>query len=96
MNEQQLEILQDIFEIPTTGQGIVVLFKPNYASKTLTEIGRTTSMPFMEALDYYSETPNPASQLLRFANREEQEKVEKELMENVQNRKWLDDLFDCI
>lgn len=76
--------------------GVVVLFEPNYKNKTVKEIRRSNKLPFMTALDVYANAPNPASQLLRFYNQEEYEKVDQELKSNTNNPEWLNDLFDQI
>lgn len=76
--------------------GRVVCFEPNYETKTLLEIGRTAIMPFFDALNAYSEIPNPASQLLRWTTDEERKVAEAELQKNINDREWLDELFDCI
>lgn len=77
-------------------KGIVVFYEPDYATKSIKEIGRTPEMPFFTALDYYAETPNPASQLIRYDNIFEKKLVLAELETAINNREWLDQLFECI
>lgn len=93
---------QDVFEALFTPQeqeikfGQVVCFKPNYETKTLLEIGRTVALPFFDALNAYSEIPNPASQLLRWTTDEEKKAAEDELQKNLKDPDWLEELFNCI
>lgn len=76
--------------------GQVVLFRANHESKTVTETGRTSILPFMDALNAYSEIPNPASQLIQWTTEEEHRAAEAALQANIVNRDWLDELFECI
>lgn len=77
-------------------KGIVVFYVTEYPGNTIKEIGRTEQMPFFQALDVYAETPNPASQIVRFDNIFEKKLVLKQLEEAINNREWLDQLFECI
>lgn len=77
----------------------IVVFYEDYIFKGiryLKEVGRTGAMPLHMALTVYSETPNPASQLLRFNNEQERKEVEEELEINIKDPKWLKQLFECI
>lgn len=76
--------------------GLVIFYKPNYTNKTITEIGRTPELPFSRAIDIYSETPNPASQLLQWTSNEEKEQVLTQHQLDINNKEWLEYLFDCI
>lgn len=76
--------------------GIVVFYEPDYATKTLKEIGRTEPKPFNIALNIYAETPNPPSQIYSYETEEEREESEALLQKNIVDREWLDDLFEQI
>lgn len=95
MNEEIYELLCGN-EQPRAKFGIVVFYKINREDQTLIETGRTSKLSFSQAIDIYSETPNPASQIIEFTTEEEQAKVEAELTKNVNDREWLDQLFQCI
>lgn len=93
---------QEIFETIFSPQeqeikfGQVVCFSANHVNKTITETGRTSVMPFFDALNAYSEIPNPASQLLRWSTEEERTAAEAELQKNIKDPEWLEQLFECI
>lgn len=76
--------------------GIVVFYEPDYTTKTLKEIGRTEVKPFDIALDIFSETPNPPSQIYSFKTEEEREAGEAQLQKNIVDREWLEELFEQI
>lgn len=76
--------------------GIVIFYQPNYKSQTITESGRTKELPFSQAIDIYSNTPNPASQLLQWTTPEEKEQVLAQHAKDIINPEWLEQLFDCI
>lgn len=80
----------------TDTHGIVVFYEPNYDTKTIKEIGRTNALTVYEALDYYANTPNPASQIITFNGDLEQVLQESELAKNITDREWLDGLFEQI
>lgn len=77
-------------------KGQVIFYKPDYVTKTLTEIGRTKTLPFAQALMLYAETPNPASQIISFETEGERRIAEARLQQNIVDREWLDDLFEQI
>ncbi len=76
--------------------GCVVFYKPNYETKTILEIGRTTIMPYGVALNCYCETPNPASQLVKGESIADVQIELLKLEQLVTKRKWLNALFDSI
>jgi hypothetical protein len=76
--------------------GIVIFYQPNRAAKTITEIGRTPELPFSQAIDIYSETPNPASQLLQWTTEDEKAAVLAQHALDIKDPEWLEYLFDCI
>lgn len=92
MNQEIAELLG----IKNDTIGLVIFYKPNYGNKTITEIGRTPELPFSKAIDIYSETPNPASQLLQWTTEEEKIKVLQQHEKDIKNPEWLEYLFDCI
>lgn len=53
-------------------------------------------MPFFDALNAYSEIPNPASQLLRWSTEEERASAEAQLQKDINDPEWLEQLFECI
>jgi hypothetical protein len=73
-----------------------VFFYEICAGDTLKPMGSTDKMPFYDAIDIYANTHNPASQILSFWSEEDYVRVKQELEYNVQDRKWLDELFECI
>lgn len=76
--------------------GIVVFYEPDYKTNTIKEIGRTITMDIWLALDVYANTPNPASQIITFNTKEEQEEQEALLQKNIVDPEWLSELFECI
>jgi hypothetical protein len=82
----------------TYTHAIVVFFDPDYSTATIKEIGRTPVLPFMDALNVYAETPNPASQMIEWDENEpgSREKSEAAFNRVIVDPKWLADLFECI
>lgn len=76
--------------------GIVVFYRIDEETRTIHEVNRTRPMPYFDAVQYYAEVPNPASQLIEFTTREERVQAEAELERNVKDRAWLDELFKYI
>lgn len=78
--------------------GIVIFYEPDYTNKTIKEIGRTPVLSYSDALYVYSETPNPASQLITWeSNSAEDRKQQEEIHnKNINDPEWLEDLFDQI
>lgn len=73
-----------------------VFFYEICKGETLKLIGCTDKMPFHIAIDIYANTPNPASQILRFFSEEDYERIRNKLEHDVTDRNWLDQLFECI
>lgn len=88
--------IADALDIKSDTKGMVIFYLPDYKLQTITEIGRTTEMPFHLAIDIYSETPNPASQLLQWTTDEEKDQVLAQHAIDIKNPEWLEQLFDCI
>jgi len=76
--------------------GLVVFYKANYNTGTIKEIMRTHPLLIREAVMIYSNTANPASQLLEFDTEEEKIIEENQLTLNITNKDWLEQLFNCI
>lgn len=92
------EIFEEIFtpEEREVKFGQVVCFETDRHTKTIKEIGRTSVLPFFDALNAYSEIPNPASQLLQWSTDEECVAAEAQLQKDINNPEWLEELFNCI
>lgn len=80
----------------TDTHGVVIFYDADYETKTIKEIGRTPVLEVWTAMEYYAETPNPASQIITFSSIDEQAEQEKQLQAHVNSRKWLNALFECI
>lgn len=76
--------------------GQVVFYEIVQNPKGLNEIGRSRVLPFSDAIEVYANVPNPASQLLEFDTQDEYEAADAELSKNINNPKWLKELFNCI
>lgn len=76
--------------------GIVVFYQIIGNPRGLREIRRTPTLPYSEALDVYANTPNPASQLVKFSNDAEREEVLAQLAKDIVDPEWLNELFNCI
>jgi len=76
--------------------GIVIFYDPNYTTQTIKEIGRTPVLDYMDALNIYAETPNPASQMVKGETEEELQLELTKLEQYVKNPYWLEMLFDSI
>lgn len=76
--------------------GIVIFYETNQEAKTITEIGRTKTLPYFDALTVYSETHNPASQLIKFETDKERRVESHNLSLRVKDKKWLESLFESI
>lgn len=76
--------------------GLVVLYDADYKKQTITEIGRTQDLPYYEALDFYAETPNPPSQIIKWSNPEERIEAILQLEKDIHDPKWLKELFEQI
>lgn len=90
MNE---EIIKPLF-------GIVVLFDVWRNERTyerrIVEIGRSTVLPYWQALDVYANTANPASQLIKFEDEVQQILAEAKLQADINDPEWLKHLFEQI
>lgn len=87
--------MREEYIITDETQGIVFFYE-TLPGNHLREITRTLDLPFYTALTIYSETPNPASQLVRFNTPEEREAVLKGLQDDVHNPEWREELFACL
>ncbi len=76
--------------------GVVVFYEPNYQEKTVKEIGRTSVLPYSDAMYVYAETANPASQIVKGETEEEIAEELKKLEALTKDAKWLEELFECI
>jgi hypothetical protein len=73
-----------------------VYFYNTTPENTLSFIAKTKVLPYIDALNIYAETPNPASQLIKGENEEELAKERAILNKNIVDPKWLSNLFECI
>lgn len=81
--------------ITPTRFGIVILYEPDYETKTIKEYARTAILSFQDAMEAYANIPNPASQILKWDTDEEMYQVFEQHMKDIKDRKWLDELFEC-
>lgn len=76
--------------------GRVVFLEYDEENRVFVEIGKTPVLSYRMALCIYSETPNPASQLIVGDGFGEiTEKYEK-LLKDMKDPIWVDELLNCI
>ena len=80
--------------------GVVVFYhvwrNETTGERRLGEIGRTDVLPYHQALHVYCETPNPASQMIKFEDVNQQVLEEARLQSNIRDPQWLKHLFEQI
>lgn len=90
--------IQDLLKPKIYTHGIVVFFEPDYLTQTIKEIGRTESMEWFDAVNVYSETPNPASQMIEWDENipDDKERQEEKFNSMITDQEFLQNLFECI
>lgn len=73
--------------------GIVIFFERNEEG-TFTKTGQTQPMRYLNALDVYANTPNPASQLVGGDTPEEVTAEATLMVENMKNQEYVEIYVD--
>lgn len=80
--------------------GIVALFdvwrSESTGERKLELLCYSNQMLYMDALDLYANTPNPASKLIKFIDEDDMKEAIAELQEDIKDPKWLFNLFQQI
>lgn len=76
--------------------GQVIFMEYNEKTNEFDEIGKTSVIEHHVALNIYAETPNPPSQILKGATKEEIKKQYTQLMKDRKNPDWVKMLLESI
>ena len=83
-------------DIPIETRGIIYLCEYNYSKLTLTVFNEMLFVSAFDALQAYSNIPNPESQLVDGKTFDELIINLKQLHQDMENKEWLEQLGDCI